>query len=284
MTEQNSRSALHGSSRLISSLRLTRQHLLPTFASHISFDPGGKAQAQDLVHLMMIEASEAQMALFAEGQRSVLFVFQGMDTSGKDGVVRHVFSQLNPQGLWIANFKRPEPREQARDFLWRIHHEIPPRGHVGIFNRSHYEDLIVPLAKRLLPKHHIEQRIESVKDFERHLSNNGYTIVKILLHIDRAEQHRRLVARLESPKKHWKLDLSDFEDRHLWRRYQSAYQQILLKTHFSFAPWYVIPANTKWYRDLLVANIVLNTLKNLSPKFPRKQFGEIQKLKRMLRQ
>ena len=209
-----------------------------------------------------------QRMLYAERRHRLLIVLQGLDGSGKDGTVRNVFNGMDPHGLRVVSFKSPTPAELDHDFLWRIHREVPARGEIVVFNRSHYEDLIAVGVKNLAPKPVWEKRYAHILNFERLLSDEGTTIVKFFLHISREEQRRRLQARLENPDKHWKFHPDDLADRKRWPEFTSAYEEAIARTGTEHAPWFVIPANRKWYRNLVIAGIVRETLAKLELKFP----------------
>jgi polyphosphate:nucleotide phosphotransferase, PPK2 family len=211
---------------------------------------------------------ELQSALYAEGRRALLVVLQGLDTSGKDGTIRKVFSTLNPQGLVLAAFKAPSPVEQAHDFLWRVHQAAPPKGMVGVFNRSHYEDVLVVRVHQLVPESVWRPRYDQINRFERNLVENGTTVLKFFLHLSRDEQRQRLLARLEDPTKYWKFSAHDLEERKLWDAYTAAYEEVLERTSTDLAPWYVVPADKKYLRDLLVAEVVTEALQRMDPKYP----------------
>lgn len=215
--------------------------------------------------------------LFAEGRRALLLVLQGMDTSGKDGTIRHVMAGFNPQGVHIRSFKQPGFEELSHDFLWRISKALPPRGSVGIFNRSHYEDVLVVRVHNLAPKSEWEGRYERINQFEKLLVEGGTEIVKIFLHIDKDEQRQRLQSRLDCPKKRWKFSHSDLEDRKYWSEYQKAYEAVLSRCNTKHAPWYIVPANKKWYRNLIVSRILRDKLKVMDPHYPPAEKG-IEKL------
>jgi PPK2 family polyphosphate:nucleotide phosphotransferase len=211
---------------------------------------------------------QLQYALYAEGRRALLVVLQGRDTSGKDGTIRKVFRALNPQGLAVAAFKVPSPAEQAHDYLWRVHQAVPGKGTVGVFNRSHYEDVLVARVHELVPESVWRPRYDQINRFERHLVDNGTTVLKFFLHISRDEQRRRLLERLEDPAKHWKFSAGDLEERKLWDAYTAACEEALERTSTERAPWYVVPADKKYLRDLEVAEVVTQTLERMDPKFP----------------
>jgi len=232
--------------------------------------PGAPSKDDALAKVVRLSArlDELQNALYAEGRRAVLVVLQGLDTSGKDGTVRKVFRELNPQGLSVTGFKAPSPVELAHDYLWRVHEAVPARGTVGVFNRSHYEDVLVVRVHQLVPESVWRPRYEQINRFERHLVENGVTVLKFFLHISRDEQRQRLLARLEDPTKYWKFSPHDLEERKLWDAYTAAYEEVLERTSTDLAPWYVVPADKKYLRDLLVAEVVTETLERLDPAYP----------------
>lgn len=211
---------------------------------------------------------QLQEALYAEGKRALLVVLQGRDTAGKDGAIRKVFGPLNPQGLIVTSFKAPTTVELAHDYLWRVHQALPPNGAVGIFNRSHYEDVLVVRVHELVPESVWRPRYEQINLFERILTENGVTILKFLLHISRKEQLERLRARLDDPAKYWKFSEGDLVERDKWDAYTAAYEEALARTSTPAAPWWVIPADKKYLRDLLVAQVVAETLERMDPKYP----------------
>jgi PPK2 family polyphosphate:nucleotide phosphotransferase len=210
-----------------------------------------------------------QDALFAEGSRALLVVLQGIDTAGKDGTVRHVFNETGPLGVTVTAFGQPSKEELARDFLWRAHLACPRRGYIGIFNRSHYEDVLVGRVRKLAPAEAIEQRYAQINDFERMLTENGTKILKFMLHISKKEQGERLQDRLDEPKSRWKFNPGDLEDRKLWDEYQKAYEIMLNRCSTAHAPWHVIPADRKWARNAAVAAIVRETLEAMDPQYPK---------------
>ena len=212
--------------------------------------------------------TDLQTRLYAESKRSLLVVLQGRDTCGKDGTIRRVFDAVNPQGCIVTSFKKPSALELSHDYLWRVHHAIPPRGMIGIFNRSHYEDVLVVRVRGLVPRTVWAKRYQQINDFERMLSENGVIILKFFLHISRAEQKDRLLARLEDPAKHWKFNEGDLGERALWDGYTSAYRDVLRKCSTPWAPWYVVPADKKKARDFLVARVVVDTLARMAPRYP----------------
>ncbi len=229
---------------------------------------GGKEAGLAEAGKLTARLGELQELLYAEGKHKVLVVLQAMDTGGKDGTIRRVFSGVNPQGVHVASFKVPTPEELAHDFLWRVHKVVPGKGEMTIFNRSHYEDVLVVRVHNLVPPEVWRQRYDQINDFERLLAETGTTILKFYLHIDLDEQKERLQARLDDPAKHWKFRLGDLKERKRWSDYMEAYEDALSKTSTPYAPWYIIPANRKWYRDLVISSILVETLDSLDMKFP----------------
>ncbi len=210
-----------------------------------------------------------QYRLYAEHKQALLVVLQGMDTSGKDGVVRHIFSGVNPQGCRVVSFKKPSEEEASHDFLWRVHANIPSKGMIGIFNRSHYEDILVNFAHKLLPKETLRLRCRQINDFERYLFENGVTTLKFFLHISRKEQGQRLKDRLKEGSKHWKYNKADELERKLWKKYMSAYEETLTQCSTGWAPWYVIPSDHKWVRNAAISQVLTETLEKMDPRIPR---------------
>jgi PPK2 family polyphosphate:nucleotide phosphotransferase len=213
--------------------------------------------------------ADLQYLKFAENKRALLIVLQAMDTGGKDGTIRHVMTGLNPAGVHVTSFKVPSAEEQAHDFLWRIHHAVPRLGDFGIFNRSHYEDVIVVRVHNLVPRSVWKDRYDQINAFERHLVENNVTILKFFLHISKAEQKARLQARIDDKTKNWKLSLGDFAERKHWDEYQEAYADAVSRCSTERAPWYIIPADKKWFRNLAVAQIMLETLESMKMKYPK---------------
>ncbi len=229
----------------------------------------GDRQATEAATLEQItELSSWQDRLWGEARRSLLVVLQGMDASGKDGTIKHVFRGVNPQGVRVCAFKVPTPAEVAHDFLWRVHREAPAAGEIGIFNRSHYEDVLAVRVHRLVPEDVWQGRYRDIVAFERMLHRGGTTVVKLLLHISYREQGRRLAERLHDPDKGWKLERSDFLERSHWDEYQVAFEDALTRTSTSEAPWYVVPAEHKWFRNWAVIEILLQALRVLDPRYP----------------
>ena len=210
-----------------------------------------------------------QERLYAEGKRSLLVVLQGTDTSGKDGAIEHVFASIDPQGVQVTGFKAPTAEELQHDFLWRVRPALPSLGRIGIFNRSHYEDVLIARVKGLVPEAVWSKRYGQIARFEKEVSASGTTIVKICLLISPEEQRERLLARLEDPTKQWKFNPKDLDERARWSEYQVAYEVALSRTSTTAAPWYVVPANKKWYRDWAVGRILIETLEEMDPRYPR---------------
>lgn len=209
-----------------------------------------------------------QGALHAESTRSVLVVLQGRDGAGKDGALRGVFGPLDPQGLVVTSFKVPTAEELAHDYLWRIHRAVPPRGTIGVFNRSHYEDVLVVRVDRLVPEAAWRARYEQINQFEQILVENGVTILKFLLHISREEQRERLAARLADATKYWKFDDGDLRKRAQWDEYTAAYEEAVARTSTPWAPWYVVPSDRKPLRDVLIADVLVETFERMDPRYP----------------
>jgi PPK2 family polyphosphate:nucleotide phosphotransferase len=211
---------------------------------------------------------DLQDRLFAEHKQSLLIVLQAIDTGGKDGTIRNVFEGVNPAGCQVWSFKVPSMEESAHDFLWRYHLKTPERGMTAIFNRSHYEDVLVVRVKDLVPEAVWRPRYRMINDFEYILTMNSTTVLKFYLHISKDEQKRRLESRLRDPSKHWKFASGDLQDRALWDKYQAAFEDAINKCSTDYAPWYVVPANKKWYRDLVVARTIADTLGAMNPQYP----------------
>jgi PPK2 family polyphosphate:nucleotide phosphotransferase len=211
---------------------------------------------------------ELQQLLYADKRYALLIVLQALDAGGKDGVIRHVMSGVNPQGCKVTPFKVPSSEERSHDFLWRVHQAVPERGDIGIFNRSHYEDVLVVRVHRTVPKEVWSKRFEQINDFERELSENGVRILKFFLHMGKEEQKRRFQARILDPGRNWKLSLADFEERRYWDDYMKAYQDALRKCSTSRSPWYVVPANHKWFRNYLIAEVIVQALEDMKLKYP----------------
>lgn len=209
-----------------------------------------------------------QFRLSAERKQALLIVLQGLDTAGKDGTIRHVMSGINPQGCRVTPFKVPTAEEAAHDFLWRIHKAVPEHGEIVIFNRSHYEDVLVVRVHKLVPKEVWSSRYGEINEFEQILASSGTRILKFFLHISRDEQRKRLLQRIDDPDRQWKISEADFHERKFWSDYIAAYESALSKCSTDSAPWFIIPANKKWFRNLAISHIIAETLGDMNPKFP----------------
>ncbi|MGA8706772.1 MAG: ADP-polyphosphate phosphotransferase [Steroidobacteraceae bacterium] len=253
---------------------------LGKWATRIKPHYGSKQHYKELLEGQVEQLSEQQQLLYSSNTNAVLFIFQAMDAAGKDGVIKHVMSGVNPQGCQVFSFKHPSATELQHDFLWRTTRDLPERGRIGIFNRSYYEEVLIArvhpeiLHTEGLPAAPAEektiwhQRYRSIVDFERHMTRNGTRIVKFFLHLSREEQRRRFLARIDEPEKNWKFSLADIEERGYWNAYMKAYEKCLSATSTEFAPWYVVPADDKASARLIVARIVLDTLRSLKMSYP----------------
>ena len=228
----------------------------------------GKEEGKSRVEVLAARLAELQELFYADGGHRLLAVLQAMDTAGKDSTIRDVFGRMNPQGVRVASFKKPTARELAHDYLWRVHPHVPGDGEIVIFNRSHYEDVLVVRVDGLAPEERWRKRYDHIVEFERMLSDEGTTIVKFFIHISREEQAERLQARLDDPGKHWKFDPGDIETRKKWDDYMAAYAEMLGRTSTEFAPWYVIPGDRKWYRKLAIGEIVVGVMEGLGLEYP----------------
>lgn len=215
------------------------------------------------------KVASQQRVLYAEGKKRLLIVMQAMDTGGKDGCVRKLFSRVDPQGVWVTPFKAPSTRELSHDFLWRVHKVVPAKGEIAVFNRSHYEDIVAVRVKNLAPEKVWQKRYKHIVDFEQMLVDEGTTVLKFFLHISKDEQKRRLQSRLDRPEKHWKFFPEDLEDRARWDDFQLAYQDVFERTSTEQAPWFIIPADNKWYRDMAVAQIVTHAMDQMNLEYPK---------------
>lgn len=238
-----------------------------------SFFDGSKHDARDEMKALNRRLEELQELLYAEGKHRILVVLQAMDTGGKDGTIRHVFDGTNPQGVKVASFKKPTAAELAHDYLWRVHPHTPGNGEIVIFNRSHYEDVLVVRVHELVPPDVWSRRYDHINAFEKLLADEGTTILKFYLHISKQEQKERLQARLDEPTKHWKFSKADVAERGFWDDYMAAYQDAIAKTSTAWAPWYVIPSDRKWYRNLMISRILVETLEGLQMRYPPAEEG-----------
>lgn len=232
-----------------------------------------KKHAEEELEKQCKRLQKLQERLYAENQRSLLVVLQAMDTGGKDGTIKHVFSGVNPQGCKVWSFKAPSAEEASHDFLWRYHQRTPQRGMITIFNRSHYEDVLIVRVKNLVPENVWRERYHVINEFESMLALSNITVIKFFLHISKDEQKRRLESRLENPDKRWKFSSNDIKERALWDDYQAAYQDAINNCSTQHAPWYVVPANKKWYRNLVIARTIADTLEAMNPQYPPAEQG-----------
>ncbi len=228
-----------------------------------------KTAAMDAVKENAALLADLQYLLYAENKHSLLIVLQAMDGGGKDGTIRHVMSGLNPQGCTVTPFKVPSAEEADHDYLWRIHNRVPPRGEIGIFNRSHYEEVLVVRVHNLVPESIWSRRYNQINAFEKLLAENNVKILKFFLHISKDEQKRRFQQRLDDTTKNWKLEPADFEERKHWDKYMEAFEDALSRCSTSWAPWFIIPADRKWFRNLAVSQIIVDALEDLKMKFPK---------------
>ena len=233
----------------------------------------GKGEAKELLDELIDELALLQNRLWAEGERSLLLVLQGLDASGKDGTIRSVFTGVNPQGCQVVSFKAPTSNERAHDYLWRVHEVCPARGRIGIFNRSHYEDVIAVRVREIAPKSVWSKRPHHINGFERMLTDEGTTIVKVFLHLSNEEQRERLQERVDNPEKRWKFRKGDLDDRALWDDYTKAFEDTITETSTEWAPWYVVPTDRNWVRNVAVASLLVETLRELDPQIPDPQEG-----------
>jgi PPK2 family polyphosphate:nucleotide phosphotransferase len=243
---------------------------IPTRAK--TFWPGKREEAETEFYALRDRFIDLQRRFYAAHDQKLLIVLQAMDCGGKDGATRHITKGVNPQGIRVESFKKPSHWELAHDYLWRVHKRVPANGHIGIFNRSHYGDVLVVRVDSLVPEEDWRKRYDQINDFERMLTETGTHILKFFLHISHDEQEKRLKARLEDPEKHWKFDQSDLDKREQWDDYLLAYEEALTRCSTEWAPWYVIPADQKWYRNLAIMQVVVDRLESINPKYPPPQF------------
>ncbi len=257
------------------------QELLPKMGSKVQlkdYDPGytGDYEKKEARHErkdLEKRLEGLQERLYAEGKQSLLVVLQAMDAGGKDSTIRQVFDHVNPQGVHVVSFKQPSVEELSHDFLWRVHAHTPPKGHIGIFNRSHYEDVLIVRVNHLVPEAVWEKRYDHINAFERLLAASGTRILKFFLHISKDEQKERFQDRLDRPDKHWKFSSGDLPVREQWDDYMKAYEAVLTRCNTDYAPWYVIPANHKWYRNLVITRTIVETLDQMNPQYPPAEPG-----------
>jgi PPK2 family polyphosphate:nucleotide phosphotransferase len=244
--------------------RITLADLDPNDTAHYKH----KAEAKEQLAHNRKRLGELQEVLYAEHKHALLIVLQAMDAGGKDGTIRHVMRGINPQGVQVTSFKVPTPEELDHDFLWRVHKRTPPLGMIGIFNRSHYEDVLIVRVNKLVPKSIWEGRYDHINAFERLLVDSGVTILKFFLHISKDEQKERFQDRLNEPDKHWKFSRADLDVRTKWDEYMEAYEDAISRCNTAWAPWHIIPANKKWYRNLAISNVIVETLEKLNMHYP----------------
>ncbi|MCU1357551.1 MAG: UDP-galactose-lipid carrier transferase [Acidimicrobiales bacterium] len=235
--------------------------------------PGDKQGTKPASEKLLTDLADLQLRLWAEHQRSVLFVLQAMDAGGKDGTIRKVFTGVNPQGVRVASFKAPSTVEREHDFLWRVHSQVPGHGEIGVFNRSHYEDVLIARVDEIVPAEVWKRRYRHIRNFEQNLTDAGTTVVKVFLHISKEEQKKRFQARLDDKTKRWKFSAGDLAVRAKWDAYQEAFADALEKTSTADEPWYIVPADRKWYRDWAVLNILVETLRSMDPEYPAEEPG-----------
>ena len=256
----------------LKSPHLIKPHTRVSLAKLSTTDTGPYESEQAAAALLQKHCAtldKLQEVLYASQKKSILIVLQGMDTAGKDGTIRHIFSGINPQGCDVTPFKVPTPLEARHDFLWRAHAAIPARGMIGIFNRSHYEDVLSPSVHNLITSKIVRQRLEDINGFEDMLVDNGVVILKFFLHISASEQTARLQDRLDHSEKHWKLSAADFRERKFWPQYQEAYERIFATTSRKHAPWFVIPSDHKWYRNIAISAILVDAMRALKLRYPK---------------
>ena len=255
----------------IKSPYLVKPHTKVRLAKISSSDTGdfkSEEAAKSLLVKHREQLANLQDVFYASQTKALLIVLQGMDTAGKDGTISHIFSGVNPQGCDVAQFKVPTPLEARHDFLWRVHAQVPPRGMIGIFNRSHYEDVLSPRVHKLISSDTANRRLEDINEFESFLADNDVLILKFYLHISKDEQTRRLQSRIDDKHKHWKLSDADIHERQFWPRYMEAYNDVLSSTSRKHAPWFVIPSDNKWYRNVAISAIIVDLMQSLKLKYP----------------
>ena len=240
---------------------------------------GNKGHGEKAIDSITMKLDSLQELLYAEHTRRVLVVLQGMDTSGKDGTIRRVFEGVNPEGVRVAHFGKPSQEDLAHDYLWRAHRQVPENGEMVIFNRSHYESVLVERVHGLVPEKTWRRRYKQIVDFERMLTEEGTTILKFFLHISKEAQAKRLQERLDDPTKHWKFSVLDYDERPYWKEYMRAYEEALERTSTARAPWFVVPSDHGWFRDLVVSEAILKALQGLDMKYPKLNKSELNSLK-----
>ncbi|WP_017741246.1 polyphosphate kinase 2 family protein [Scytonema hofmannii] len=264
---------MNTSSHLSYQVRPDKPIVLADVDPNASENYKNKKNVEDELEYQRQRLQNLQERLYAEHQRSLLIVLQAMDTGGKDGTIKHVFSGINPQGCHVWSFKTPSGEELSHDFLWRYHHRVPPQGMISIFNRSHYEDVLIVRVKQIVPQEVWKKRYQLINEFEHMLTLNKIRVIKFFLHISKDEQKRRLESRLQNPDKYWKFSHSDIKERLFWDDYQAAFEDAINHCSTAYAPWYVVPANKKWYRNLVVARTIADTLESMNPQYPAAEKG-----------
>ncbi len=256
---------------------MSKQPLIPPIGKKVhlaDYDPDycgsykDEGEVRDKLNDDVQKLSALQDILYAESKHSLLIVLQAIDAGGKDGTIKHVFRGLNPQGVQVTSFKSPTGEELAHDFLWRIHHHTPAKGYISVFNRSHYEDVLIVRVHNLAPKKVWKDRYDQINQFEAMLTANGTTILKFFLYISKEEQKRRFESRLKEPEKNWKFAMGDLEERAQWDNYIEAFEDMLTKCNTEYAPWHIVPADKKWYRNLAITNAIVQTLEGLKLAYP----------------
>ncbi|MFC0112755.1 polyphosphate kinase 2 family protein [Kibdelosporangium aridum] len=270
-----------GTGRVREALRARRDKKFGVKPGDYPIGPTSKSNAAKQLSTTAERLDRLQEALYASASQSVLLILQGMDTSGKGGTIRHACGLVNPQGLHIRSFKKPTKAELRHDFLWRIRKALPTPGMIGVFDRSHYEDVLIARVDSLVKPDVWEARYDQINSFEQELADSGVTIIKCFLHISPEEQRKRLIARLERPQKHWKYNPADLDARSKWDDYQAAYAEALARCDSDAAPWYVVPSDHKWYRNWAVSQLLLETLEEMDPQFPEPDFDVKEELKRV---
>ncbi|MHB8063061.1 MAG: polyphosphate kinase 2 family protein [Ruminiclostridium sp.] len=235
-----------------------------------------KEKAQEFLNGNIAQMAEQQDRLYAQDKYALLLIFQGMDTAGKDSAIKHVMTGLNPQATQVHSFKQPSGDEINHDYLWRISERLPERGHIGIFNRSHYEEVVIVKVHNMINDEKIFERYHQIRNFEKYLYENGIIPVKIFLHISKDEQKERLLARIEDQSKNWKISEADINEREYWDQYRQCYQEAIRETSTERAPWYVVPSDKKWFSRLVISEIIMQTLKSLKLKYPEASTNQLQ--------
>jgi PPK2 family polyphosphate:nucleotide phosphotransferase len=253
---------------------LVPPHTKVRFSDYDPDDTGkfhDKSRAAAVLRKHQQKLFQLQELLYADSSRALLVVLQGLDAAGKDGTISHIFTGVNPQGCQVTSFKEPTAEELRHDFLWRVHHAVPARGMIGIFNRSHYEDVLVVRVHGKLSEKELSHRFDEINSFEEMLVRNNVVILKFFLHISKDEQKKRLQARLDDPTKYWKVSPSDIKERQYWDAYVEAYEDVFRQCSTKHAPWYIIPSNKKWYRNVAISQVLVDTLSRLKLKYPKPQ-------------